>query len=295
MTGLSAKAEANGISKLLTAVFGSERFPVDVEKLALEYTRQRFPDSYVSQIKRMDIRGFEGCLQANKDGSRWLIAYSAAHGSPGRMRFTLAHELGHFMLHRETQPLFECTERDMYDWDSPARAMEAEADTFASYVLMPLDDFRRQLGSQAMCLEFLEHSRVRYGVSRMAAALKWIEIAPRRALVVAARDGHLLWARMNRAAYKSGAFLATRKKVVEIPSASLLKDVEEGGEKTTATKDARIWFPKEPSGTHLHEIAIRVEGPYPYVLGILMMPDALRPWELSDEEDDEPGLTAPTW
>lgn len=295
MTGLSARAEANGISQLLTAVFGRDRFPVDVERLALEYTRQRFPDSYVSQIKRMDIPGFEGCLQANKDGSRWLIAYSAAHGSPGRMRFTLAHELGHFMLHRGMQPLFECTERDMYDWDSPARVMESEADTFASYVLMPLDDFRRQLGSQAMCLEFLEHCRVRYGVSRMAAALKWIEVAPHRALVVAARDGHLLWARMNQAAYKSGAYLATRKKVVEVPAASLLRDVEEGCGKTTATKDARIWFSKEPTGTQLHEIAIRVEGPYPYVLGILMMPDALRPWERSDEEDDESGLTVPAW
>jgi Zn-dependent peptidase ImmA (M78 family) len=293
--GPAPKAEAIQLSKLLTHVYGPDRFPVDVEALALDYTKQRFPDSYVASVQKIDIPGFEGCLRANKDGTRWLIAYSAAHGSPGRARFTLAHELGHFMLHRAFQPLFECTEKDLYDWDSPARVMEGEADTFASYLLMPLDDFRTQLDGQEMTVEFLEHCRLRYGVSRMAAALKWIEIAPRRALVVAARDGHLLWARTNTAAYKSGTYLATRKKVIEVPSASLLRDVEEGGGATTAVKDARIWFPKEPSGTPLHEIAIRVEGPYSYVLGILMMPDALRPWERSDEEDDEPGLTAPAW
>ncbi len=42
-------------------------------------------------------------------------------------------------------------------------------------------------------------------------------------------------------------------------------------------------------------IALLIVLRHPYVLGILMMPDALRPWERSDEEDDESGLTVPAW
>ena len=281
------KAQAIQLSKLLAQVFGGERFPVDVEQLALEYSKQRYPDPHIARIERLDAASFEGCLKANADRSRWLIAYSAAHGSPGRVRFTVAHEFGHYLLHRSLQALFECTDSDIYDWDSPARRMEAEADTFASYLLMPLDDFRSQLGANTISLEFLEHCRSRYGVSRMAAALKWIEIAPRRALVVVARDGFLLWARANEAAFKSGAYLATRRRTIEVPSRSLLADIDAGSTASLAVQSARIWFPREPQSMAVTELAIRVGGPYPYVLGILMLPEAQKPWEHTDTDDDK--------
>lgn len=283
---------------MLNDVLGVNRFPVDVERIALEYSRTRFPQSYIASVQGLDLRGFEGCLKANADGSRWLIAYNDEHSSPGRIRFTLAHEFGHFMLHRTTQVLFECTERDLYDWDSSARQIEAEADAFASYLLMPLDDFRAQLAGQEVSLSFLEHCRVRYGVSRMAAALKWIEIAPRRALVVAARDGFLLWARTNNAAYRSGAFLATRKTTIEVPEQSLLADVANGHQHSSRISDARIWFPREPAGMTVEEIAIQVDGPYPYVLGVLLLPEAEMHWGSSDEDSDDDllrPLTSPKW
>lgn len=278
------KAQAIQLSKLLHQVFGPDRFPIDVETLALEYSKQRFPDSYVARIERLDAAGFEGCLKANADRTRWLIAYSAAHGSLGRARFTLAHEFGHYLLHRLQQPVFECSERDIYDWDSPARRMEGEADTFASYLLMPLDDFRAQLGSAEVSFDFLEHCGRRYGVSQMAAALKWIEIAPKRAIVVAARDGFVLWARSNKSALRSGAFLATRQKTIEVPESSFLVEVESGTVKDQSVESARLWFPREPASMPVMVKAVRVDGPYPYVLAILMLPDALKPWER--ESDD---------
>jgi Zn-dependent peptidase ImmA (M78 family) len=287
--GGAPKAQAIQLSKLLTQVFGADRFPVDVQSLALEYSKQRFPDSHIARIERLDAAGFEGCLKANADRSRWLIAYSAVHSSPGRVRFTLAHEFGHYLLHRARQPVFECTERDIYDWDSPSRNMEAEADTFASYLLMPLDDFRAQLGKNEISLEFLEHCRSRYGVSRMAAALKWIEIAPRRALVVVARDGFLLWARANKAAFRSGAFLATRKSVIEVPKGSLIAEVDAGSVRSHAVTRARLWFPREPNSVTVTELAMRVDGPYPYVLGILVLPEAEKPWERIDADNDDLG------
>jgi Zn-dependent peptidase ImmA (M78 family) len=281
---IKPKAEAIRLSKMLSAIYKNieERFPVNVEKLALEYTPVISPGSYIADIKDISIHGFEGCLKSNKAGTKWLLTYNQSHGSPGRVRFTLAHELGHFMLHRSLQNNFECTERDMYDWDSPYLTMETEADTFASYLLMPLDDFRQQIYGTKMSIELLEHCRKRYGVSRMAAALKWIEIAPRRTLVVAARDGFLLWARMNEASYKSGVYLSTRKTTIEVPGQSLLADIERTGGAMSRISDARIWFPNEPSGMVIEETAISVEGPYPYVLGILQLPDI--GWD-SDKED----------
>ncbi|WP_165856044.1 ImmA/IrrE family metallo-endopeptidase [Marinobacter sp. JSM 1782161] len=271
---MSPKARANQVSKVLSQVLGPNRFPVNVEKLALDYSEATSPDSYIAEIKELDIPSFEGCLKPNRKRTKWLLAYNGSHGSPGRIRFTLAHEFGHFLLHRDQYESFECSERDLYDWDSPIRAIEAEADTFASYLLMPLDDFRAQVNGQDMGLDLLEHCRSRYGVSRMAAALKWVEIAPHRTIVVAARDGFLLWARMNDAAYRSGAVLATRKRTIEVPPRSLLSKLQDDGGFGYRVSDARIWFPREPETMPIQETAIAVDGPYPYVLGILQLPPA---------------------
>lgn len=274
----SPKAKANQISKMLNEVLGVDRFPVDVSTLALEYSRVISRDSYITDVRAIDIPGFEGCLRASKDGRKWLIAYNGSLGSPGRERFTLAHEFGHFILHRSLQAEFNCTESDVYDLDASERKIESEADTFASYLLMPLDDFRNQLAGREFSLNFLEHCRARYGVSRMAAALKWLEMTSKRSLVVVARDGFLLWARTNEAAFKSGVFLRSKKELVEVPSQSLLSEVALTGESGERKVNAQIWFPKEPNGMALKETAIYVDGPYPYVLGILELPDAEFNW-----------------
>lgn len=61
--------------------------------------------------------------------------------SNNRQRFTIAHELGHFVLHRESKPLFiDKNEKIMYrDGDSSTGEFrkEREANAFAASLLMP--------------------------------------------------------------------------------------------------------------------------------------------------------------
>lgn len=208
-------AEANRLSQMLRLVRADDRFPVNVESLALEYSKSCFPDSPITKVIGDHLPGFEGMLKANQAKSKWLIVYNSSIRSKGRIRFTLAHELGHYLLHRARREQFQCSQLDMEDWDSETKGMESEADVFASFLLMPLDDFRLQLGSAPMSFDLLSHCTARYGVSLTAAALKWIEIAPQRALIVATRDDFVLWARPNNAALKSGAFLPTRRRTTD--------------------------------------------------------------------------------
>ena len=49
------KAEANDISKLLNQVFGTDRFPVPVEDVALEYSQQRFRDAPIAKVQGEDL------------------------------------------------------------------------------------------------------------------------------------------------------------------------------------------------------------------------------------------------
>lgn len=280
-------AEANRISRILQLFEpeSAKRFPVDVQQLALDYSRQLFPDEPITDIRSLAVKGFEGMLVRHPSKKKWLIAYNDSVRSRGRIRFTLAHELGHYLLHRTAREKFECTLKDMYDWDSVERATEAEADLFASYLLMPLDDFRAQIRSQVVSIDLLLHCAEHYGVSPMAAALKWLEIAPKRAVVVAARDGFVLWARSNKAAYRSGVYLASRRDLIEVPSGSLLNASSHAPGGYRATQHANLWFPRESPQMPLTELVYVSEGDYPYTLGLLLLPNADPRWENADNEE----------
>lgn len=279
-------AEANRISSMLNTVLGADRFPVKVDELALEYSRQCFADSPIDKVQGEELDDFDGLLKANKTRSKWLILYNSATHSEGRKRFTIAHEFGHYILHRHQQDLFECGDSDIETGDNNERDIEAEADFFASTLLMPLDDFRRQVDGQPMSFDLLGHCADRYGVSLTAAALRWIEIAPKRAVLVASRDDHMLWAKSNLAALKSGAYFATRKKTIELPCDALAHSRNASGMTNLRTVRAQSWFSREPSSMQITEMA-RVAGQYDYTLTLLLLPEA--EWQGAHHDDEESG------
>ena len=141
----SPKRWANDLTKLLNHVYGSEpdRFPVKVEELAKEYSRQRFPDDPVTLVQGAILPGFDGALYRAPEGKKgWGIIYNKAVGSLGRINFTLAHEFGHYLLHREDRPEdIKCSQQEMVHWDSEYGQIERQANEFAATLLMPLGDF----------------------------------------------------------------------------------------------------------------------------------------------------------
>lgn len=278
--------EANRLSAMLNAVLkaDAERYPVKVEELAREYSSRCFPEAPITKIEGADLPGFEGMLAPNSAKTKWRIVYNNQGRSPGRIRFTLAHELGHYLLHRAQQQEFTCSELDMHDWDSKERALESDADTFASFLLMPLDDFRKQVAGTPISFDVLSHCANRYGVSLTAAALKWIEIAPLRAILVASRDDHLLWARSNTGAFRSGSYFATRKRTIPVPPGSSLHSRKETLSDVYSVS-ARLWFSAEPVDMPMTEMRFNIEQ-YDYTLGLLLMPESewQQPREATEDE-----------
>ena len=89
----------------------------------------------------------EGALYYSESQNHWFIIYNDA--SKRSHNFTLAHEFGHYCLHREKYTKFECSSEDVNDKEyTRFKDIEREADTFASYLLMPIDDFRKQIDGQ---------------------------------------------------------------------------------------------------------------------------------------------------
>lgn len=207
-----------GWATMLSQMWGP-RFPVDVRCIALEYSK-RFADP-IFKVTEADINAFEGALYPLPKKGGWAILYNPSITSAGRINYTLAHELGHYFAHRATTPAgFQCGERDVLGNAAKAalRQQEREADEFASYLLMPLDDFRLQIGTRRMSLDLLRHLADRYSVSLTAAALKWIESTDLCAAVVVATNGYVSWYRPSTAARKARVYFEFG---MELPGASI--------------------------------------------------------------------------
>lgn len=210
--------------KIFHEVHGLDRFPIKVASLAVEYSRQVYPKAPITLVAGIDLSSkFDGMLMPSPHAAgEWGIVYNKAILSPGRINFTLAHELGHYLLHRHMSPGgIQCSNRAMLDWRSQLGAIEAQANKFASFLLMPLDDFRSQIKGEDISLDLMRHLSDRYEVSITAAILKWIEINERRAMLVIGNSGFIDWARSSDCLMKSGVFYRARQQTIPLPERSL--------------------------------------------------------------------------
>lgn len=264
------------VTEMYAQAHGLERFPVDVPMLALETARIFGWTDPIIKVQAASIKGFEGALLPGDGKKKWLLLYSDAVTSPGRIRFTQAHELGHYILHRLLKDSFQCSKDDMLNWSQDERDIEGQADLFASYLLMPLDDFRRQL-TTAVDLDVLSHCAERYGVSLTAAILKWLQYTDEQAVLVMSNDGFINWAWSSEPAFRAGAYFRTRSNAIPLPDRSMAANLNVKHARTGIEIPAAIWFPHASSDLYVREMKVHAEQ-YDAVLTLLRLPRGADVW-----------------
>lgn len=294
------KAVAIRLNKILDqlhAVHGGDRFPVDVEALIPEVPatfQTGEPIAIQGEVMDPEFEGALFNLKADEPGKgNWAIIYNQGVSSPGRIRFTLAHELGHYLVHRHLQTSFNCSEVDTTQWDSDERKIESEANTFASYLLMPADDYRRQIQGATIDLDVLGACADRYGVSMTSAILKWLELTAQRAVLVMSQNGVVQWA----CGSESGKWLSIHlnKRLANgqrrpLPARSATRlGTDTNVDRLGTPIDARIWFPQEPEGMVAREMRIASDF-YRQTMTLLVLPPEVKPWERDKTDDDDDGL-----
>jgi hypothetical protein len=258
------------------AAHGTQRFPVDVTELAKEAANLFQWSDPITEVEPVNLSGLEGALFSDDGRKRWKLLYNSQL-SPGRIRFTQAHELGHYILHRMKQQEFKCTEGDMLEWDE-AKGIESQADVFASYLLMPLDDFRSQIGSNPISLDLLSHCADRYGTSLTATILKWIECTEESAVFLMSREGYIDWARSSKRAMEAGAFFRTRKDgPIAVPAQSYAADTNLPHDVLGTEIASSIWFPSSEEHFPILEMKLTADQ-YDYTLTLLRLPRFAKVW-----------------
>lgn len=152
----------------------------------------------IETIQETDSRSYEAALVTDAVKSAGHVLLSR-HSPSHRKRFSLAHELGHFLIDahrpREGAPM-ECSLGDLFllnprDRDRRRRRIESEANRFAAHLLMPPKRIREFVGREGASLETLVAMASAFEVSKEAMARAFVDAHREPAAVVVARHGQV--------------------------------------------------------------------------------------------------------
>lgn len=91
------------------------------------------------RIKHVSLKGdLSGIFYKDEENNSWVMCINKNH-HPNRQRYTIAHELGHFCLHRHFKHVFE---DKIFFRGGKSSKVEWQANDFASAILMPEREFR---------------------------------------------------------------------------------------------------------------------------------------------------------
>ena len=152
-------------------------------------------------------------------GPRFLLCFNTKYNAwPHRsehhpkVRFTIAHELGHYYLdtHRQYLVTHRQPHRSLSEFESSSR-VEREADCFASGLLMP----RYLLGPRVNCVfdatvEAIKDAAITFDVSLTGMMVRWTQVSDFPCATLCVRDGLIQWGFVSEAFRKAGFWRARR-------------------------------------------------------------------------------------
>jgi Zn-dependent peptidase ImmA (M78 family) len=127
-----------------------------------------------------------------RKGTRGLVRVRHDIPDPGRKRFAVAHELGHWLIHKEQTQINACTEQDMV-MKYRASVPEVEANYFAAELLMPEKIFVPRLRNTKPSFTLIKELANDFGTSLTATAIRCAEITDDYWAVVVSEAGRIRW------------------------------------------------------------------------------------------------------
>lgn len=232
----------------------------------------------------------EGALVRNPDNpNEWGIFYNDK-ARPERQRFTLAHELGHFVLHRNSHASFNCDKESIYTGADTLKQIEREADDFASNLLMPGDLLRQRITGKRIDFHLLGELAKEFGVSLEAMCIRLIKFTEQRAVLVYWDYGYLKYQWRSQSAIRTRVRLRSTDDPQEPLPDTLAADEDIVQEWDGIQMPAYHWCSSEPPGIALREMKHSYPGGN-RVLSLLVLESAAprsfagSGWE--DERDED--------
>ena len=143
-------------------------------------------------VEEIDTDAYLGKINFNEKSG--LIKINRSIAEPGAKRFTLAHELGHFINEREKRfQKYACSFIDIYG----KKIHENNANVFASELLMYKPWFGKFIKDRKVNMYLMKEIAEYFNVSLTAAALRYANIGKYPVAVILSRNSKVVWSYIN--------------------------------------------------------------------------------------------------
>lgn len=154
-----------------------------------------------------------------------LITINSNLGNEGRIRFTISHEIGHYLMHKEKR--FHVDDIDsLMQWNEYYK-MESEANYFAAELLMPTNVFNEVTYKKMFSKKLIEELSNLFQTSVTSTAIRYAEEGYDPVLLVCIKDGEIKWFKKN----NEFKFFANIKPGDDISNISVIYEILKQGKK----------------------------------------------------------------
>jgi len=145
------------------------------------------------RLREVESTGFEGALVCGKDARKGVVAVKASIAECTRKRFTIAHEIGHYVIpsHRNLENV--CTADDVESWDKRLNPAEIEANEFAAELLLPEKSMRRSLCLADPSLRGVSNVAEQFETSLTATTRRFIDLTDLPCVMVWSTNRKAVW------------------------------------------------------------------------------------------------------
>jgi hypothetical protein len=120
------------------------------------------------RIREVPAKGFDGALIRSKAGQKGIIAVKASIREASRKRFTIAHEIGHFIIPHHRNLGNVCEERKIESFERNLNRPEIEANEFAAELLLPSGALRKRFNLAEFSIAQISAVAAEFGTSLTA-------------------------------------------------------------------------------------------------------------------------------
>lgn len=117
------------------------------------------------------------------------------HKKSGRGRFSLAHELGHYLIDEHHTDILtgKLKPHQSFLKNAQIDVYENEADFFAANILMPKEKFYNACGGRPFNWSLIEDLANKFETSRLATLIRYINIIKHEVFIIGSENSNIKW------------------------------------------------------------------------------------------------------
>jgi hypothetical protein len=171
-------------------------------------------------LEEIDADSFDGALLRVAGAPIGTIVLNSNIREPGRRLFTIAHEIGHYVLPNQQNHTGTCTKESVSNWGSYLADFELEANRFAAEILMPEEELTSVLNREPS-VDSVEELSLKFGTTLTAAGYRLVELTSYRIAMVWSVKSRAKW-------YKASAEFDRAIKLGSLDQGTIASDLFAG-------------------------------------------------------------------